>query len=372
MDYHAHRRTALLRNASQSGLSALLLTNPVNVTYLTGFTGDSSFLFLSAARTVLISDARFDVQIAEECPDLEVVIRPHTQTLPAATGELLTKSGARTIGVEADHLTLSLFESLRISSATTTFAPQTGMVEALRVVKDPSEVERIRDAIRAAEQAFAVFQSSLQASDTEKDLADAMDHYLRRAGARGSSFPPIVAVGDRGALPHAVPTTQKLADASTMLVDWGADLGYKSDLTRTFRTPFATRPRERNRFEPTGRDFEEIYDAVLRAQTAAAETVRAGVAAKDVDAAARRVLAEAGYGDYFTHGLGHGIGLEIHELPRVRADSTDILESGMVITLEPGVYIQGWGGVRIEDDYLVTKDGAVRLSTLPHDPSGIG
>jgi Xaa-Pro aminopeptidase len=188
-----------------------------------------------------------------------------------------------------------------------------------------------------------------------------------------------VAVGERGALPHAPPTARPLGEGSKLLVDWGADLLYKSDLTRTLRSPFGTAPSRRNKQERVGFDFEELYAVILEAQNAALAAIRPGVKARDVDAAARKVI--AGYkfkgdkhpnvklGDYFTHGLGHGIGLEVHEAPKVRANSEDVLESGMVITIEPGIYIPHWGGIRIEDDVLVTYDGCKLLSTLPRDPS---
>jgi Xaa-Pro aminopeptidase len=188
-------------------------------------------------------------------------------------------------------------------------------------------------------------------------------------------------VGERGALPHAPPTSKPLGDGSKLLVDWGADLLYKSDLTRTVRSPFGTAPSRRNKKERVEYDFEEVYAVVLAAQNAALATVRAGAKAKDVDAAARKVFAAARLrserhsglqlGDHFTHGLGHGIGLEIHEGPKIRANSEDVLEAGMVVTIEPGVYIPNWGGIRIEDDVLVTNDGCRLLSTLPREPATI-
>jgi Xaa-Pro aminopeptidase len=245
-----------------------------------------------------------------------------------------------------------------------------GTIEAQRAIKDPSEIETIRTAIRIAERAFRMFTSNLRKKDCEKDLVDAMEGYVRRAGARWTSFPPIVAVGERGALPHAPPCDKRVEEGNLLLVDWGADLLYKSDLTRTFRTSpqGSSGPNEKY-------NFEEIYQAVLNAQTAAMKTIKPGVNAKVVDAAARSVFASIklknhpglNLDEYFTHGLGHGIGLEIHEAPRVRANSDDILEAGMVITLEPGIYIPDWGGIRIEDDFLITPDGAVLLTSLPRD-----
>jgi Xaa-Pro aminopeptidase len=167
-----------------------------------------------------------------------------------------------------------------------------------------------------------------------------------------------------------------------LLVDWGADVLYKSDITRTLINPQGANPSRRNKHERAGYKFDEIYRVVQKAHEAAVAVIRHGVAAKEVDAAARKVISDAGYGKFFTHGLGHGIGLEIHEAPRVRANSEDILQAGMVITIEPGIYISGqndpkgkdlggWGGVRLEDDYLVTKEGSRRLTTLPHDPKAI-
>lgn len=381
MDYVAQRRHELVRDLKKTdGVDALLVTSPVNVGYLTGFTGDSSYLVLTPKHTVLVTDARFDQQLAEECPGLETHVRPHDQTTPEAAAAVLTKLGVKAVGLEAAHATLALQEQLAAAGPKLTFAPTHGKVEKMRAVKDAGEVEAIRVAIRAAERAFSMFAPMLREADTEKDLVDALEAYIRRAGARGASFPSICAVGDRGALPHAPPTTRQLGDGSKLLVDWGADCGYKSDLTRTLRSPFGTAPSRRNKAERVGVNFEEVYEAVCQAQDAAVAAVRHGAAAKDVDAAARKSLAKAklknnpgvNLADHFTHGLGHGIGLEVHEAPRVRANSDDVLESGMVITLEPGVYIPGWGGVRVEDDFLITKDGATRLSTLPRDPGAIG
>ena len=370
MNYFPQRRNQLLREMKKDALEVVLVTNPTNVTYLTGFLGDSSYLVLTPKHAVLVTDDRFAGQVAEECPDLEVHIRPHSETTPKAAADVLGKLGAKTVAVEADHVTLGLAETLKEYAPKCTFAPTGGKIEALRAVKDASEVEAIRAAIKVAERAYVMFKTTLRESDTERDLAAAMEAAVRRAGGDGTPFPPILAVGERGALPHAPPTMKTLGDSSKLLVDWGAVLkGYRSDLTRTFRSPFEVAPMRRNKAERTGHDFEKIYGVVLKAQEAAIASVREGVTGKEVDAVARGVIADAGYGEYFTHGLGHGIGLDTHELPRVRENSTCTLESGNVITIEPGIYIPGWGGVRIEDDVLVRRDGALVLSTLPKDGS---
>ena len=372
MDYVAQRQHDLLRTVKSDGVDSILVTNPVNVSYLTGFTGDSSYLVLGPNTTVLISDSRFAIQLQEECPGLDVHIRPHSQPLTIAAGEVLSKARLKSIGLEATHVSLALYDALKSATKGSAFDPLPGRIEMSRAVKDPSEVEQIRTAVRAAELAFGMFKAMLRDSDTEKDLVDAMEGYIRRTGAVGSSFSTIVAVGERGALPHAVPTNRTVGGASKMLVDWGADMRYKSDLTRTFRTPFGTNPTRRSRTERTAHDFEDVYAAVAQAQDAAAKAAVPGATGHDVDTAARGVLEKAGYGEFFTHGTGHGIGLEVHELPSLKANSKDVLQAGMVITIEPGVYVPEWGGVRIEDDFLVTKDGTIRLSTLPHDPAAIG
>ena len=380
MDYFTQRRSSLQLALKKAALDGMLVTNPANVRYLTGFTGDSSYLAVGPKQFVLVTDARFEQQVAEEVRGVEVVVRPHTKKLTEAVGEVLTKLGGKAVGLESEHATLGLQVALQRLAPKLTFVGQASAVEALRAIKDPSEVMQIRAAVKVAERAFAMFCSMVQETDTEKDMADGLEAFVRRAGAAGTAFPPIVAVGERGALPHAPPTGRTLAEGSKLLVDWGADLGYKSDLTRTMKSPFGPVPTRRNKPERAGFNFDELYAVVVLAQTEAIKLLRDGVAAKDVDAAARKVFAAAklrdhpGFKleDHFTHGLGHGIGLAVHEAPAVRANSDDVLHSGMVVTLEPGVYIPEWGGVRVEDNFLITRDGAIRLSTLPHDPRAIG
>jgi Xaa-Pro aminopeptidase len=374
MNYLQQRRATLVQTLKAHNLDAFLVTNPVNVTYLTGFTGEDSYYVGTPKNSIIVSDTRFEEQIKEECSALDATIRPHNRTTVEAAAEVLTKSGAKSVGVEGNRITLGELEAFKALAPKVTFVPLEGVVEAQRRVKDPGEVRKIEEAVRVAERGFRMFVATLREADTEKDMVDALEGYVRRAGARCTSFPPIVAVGERGALPHAPPTSRQLGDGSKLLVDWGADLLYKSDLTRTLKSPFGTNPSRRNKMERVGYDFEELYRIVLEAQNAALAAIRPGVKAKEVDAAARKVFAGAKLkksdiklADFFTHGLGHGIGLEVHEAPKVRANSEDVLESGMVITIEPGIYIPDWGGIRIEDDVLVTHDGHRILSSLPRD-----
>ncbi len=362
MDYPARRRDNLRRNLADDGVDCFLVSNPVNVTYLTNFGGESSCLAVTRDRAVLVSDFRFVEQIQEECPGLEAYIRPATQTLHAAVAHVLGLLGARAVAFESTHLTVADLETYRELCKAVEWKGVRDRVEQLRAVKDDSEIAALRGAIAVAEKAFAVFRALLRPQDTEKDLCDALESYVRRAGGKGTSFPSIVAVGDRAALPHAPPTGRTVAEAPLLLVDWGASGRlYKSDLTRTLAT-------HKTAFFPeTDAKLAEVYAVVLRAQEQAIARFRPGVPAREVDAAARSVIAEAGYGDYFGHGLGHGIGLQVHEAPAVRPNSETALRPGMVTTVEPGIYLPGWGGVRTEDDVLVTPDGCEVLTRVPRD-----
>jgi len=229
-----------------------------------------------------------------------------------------------------------------------------GLVEQLRMVKDRDEVARIRRAGWQARRGFEVVRMAMRPEQTELEVAAELEFQLRRFGARGYAFPPIIAVGPRAALPHASPTAAKIGSSDFTLFDWGANEGlYVSDLTRLVVT---------GRILPK---LQKVYGVVLKAQTAGIAAIRPGVTCAEVDAAARTVIDQAGYGKAFGHGLGHGIGVEVHEAPRFASDQTGKLRAGMVVTVEPGIYLPGWGGVRIEDDILVTRGGHEVLTAIP-------
>jgi Xaa-Pro aminopeptidase len=363
MDDRSRRLEKLATRLADEGVDAFAITNPVNVTYLTGFSGDSSVVVLTRQRAVLVSDARYVGQIADECPDLETHIRPTAQKLPEAVVHVLTRLGCRSVGFESASLTVAEFEFYRSLAPTLDWKGGADRVELLRMVKDDSEVREIREAITIAERAFTAFCALLRPDDREKDLADVLEYHVRRAGGLATCFPSIIAVGERAALPHCPPTERAVRDGPLLLVDWGVTgtRQYKSDLTRVLDT------RRNSPFSADGRRLEEIHSLVLRAQQAAVRAVRPGAQAQAVDAAARSVITEAGHGEHFGHGLGHGIGLQVHEGPAVRPHSETVLQPGMVLTIEPGVYLPGWGGVRIEDDVLVTPDGCEVLSHVPRD-----
>jgi Xaa-Pro aminopeptidase len=352
MNYEARRRK--LRLATKKvGAEALLVTNFHNVTYLTGFTGDDSYLLLLATGEVMISDGRYTTQLKEECPGLETSIRRPGVTILEATLKGLQAAGIGRLAIEAQTMTVSFREELGEKLPKLQIISTSDLVETLRMVKDRDEIAWTRKAITCAESAFEAWRSGLRPEMTEKEAADELDHQLRLFGAKQSAFPPIVAVGPRAALPHAVPTDRRLGDGELILVDWGASRLYNSDLTRVILT---------GRISPK---LRRVYEVVLGAQMAAIDAIRPETVAREVDHAARSVIEAAGFGRRFSHGLGHGLGLEVHEAPKMHAKCEVVLRPGMIVTVEPGVYLPGWGGVRIEDDVLVTRTGREVLTSLP-------
>lgn len=356
-DRPLERRQKLLHHLKKQPIEALLVSDETNVSYLTGFSGDSSFLLIGREICTLISDGRYTTQIAGECPGLDVHIRPQAETIVVAAAKVVKKAKLQRLGVEADHLSLSQFEKLKEEVKGLEFKPLSGVVEELRQIKDADEVAEIRLAIRQAEKGFEVLRAQLRGEMTELAAAHTLEQAMRQFGATVAAFPPIIAVGPRAALPHARPTTGLISAADFVLIDWGASTasGYKSDLTRILVT---------GKISPK---LEKVYRVVLKAQQSAIKSIRAGVRCCDVDKVARRVIEEAGFGKQFSHSLGHGIGLNIHEAPRLSAASDAQLKPGMVVTVEPGIYVEDWGGVRIEDDCLVTRNGVEVLTSVPKD-----
>ncbi len=350
------RINKLRRQLRRDGCGSLLVTNFVNVTYLTGFTGDDSYLLVTPQHAVLVTDARYTTQLAEECPDLELVVRSPATGMLSAVAELVSRLAIRQLGIESGTMTVGLHQGLLAALPKVQFEMTSGLVESLRIIKDRGEMAAIREAVTCAERAFAVVRAALHGDQTEKEVADDLEHQVRRFGGSGCSFPPIVAVGPRAALPHARPTQQHIGEHDFVLIDWGArKQGYMSDLTRVLIT---------GKISPK---FERVYQLVLKAQQRAIEAIRPGVLLCEVDKVARGIIDRAGHGGHFGHGLGHGIGLEIHEAPRLAGSQTEPLRPGMVVTVEPGIYLPGWGGVRIEDDVLVTRGGHEVLTSVPRD-----
>ncbi|MFO1066799.1 MAG: Xaa-Pro peptidase family protein [Pirellulales bacterium] len=348
------RRDRLRKMVREEGADALLVTNYVNVSYLTGFTGGDSYLIIGKAGELLISDPRYEIQIGEEAPGLNTFIRSPQVSLPEAAVGQVKSWGATSILVESESITLSLFERLRDALSGTSLGSSSGMVETLRAVKDKTEIDTIRQAVKLAEKLFTSVRATLRGFHTEFETAGEIERLSRALGGTGTSFHPIVAVGERAALPHAVPGVVRIDAAPFVLIDWGVTYRrYRSDLTRVLVTG------------KIPAKFARIYETVLAAQEAAIAALGPGVMVSEVDRIAREVIAAKGMGERFNHGLGHGIGLDIHEAPRLGKSPDRPLEPGMIVTVEPGVYYPGFGGVRIEDDVLITRDGHEVLSSLP-------
>jgi Xaa-Pro aminopeptidase len=351
---HARRRTALRASLQATELDALLVTDLLNLRYLTGFTGSNGALLLAAdddAKSVFCTDGRYDTQAKRQVPDLHRLIdRPCDLVLVAAAAD----AGLGRLGFESHRVTVDGHSALVHAAPKVELVRAPGLVEALRVVKDDTEVEALRMACAAADRAFAdlVAHNGLRPGRTEKEVARELEQRMLDHGAAGPSFESIVATGANSAVPHHRPTDAVLRRGDLVKMDFGALVdGYHSDMTRTVVLGRAA-------------DWQlEIYQLVADAQAAGRAALAPGADVREVDAAAREVIEQAGYGEQFVHGLGHGVGLEIHEAPALSRLGDGKLAAGMAVTVEPGVYLAGRGGVRIEDT-LVVRDTAPELLTL--------
>lgn len=350
------RRDNLVSKLDALEADAFLITDIKNVRYLTGFTGSAAFLLVSGESQTLLSDCRYEIQLADECPDLPIDIRDVSSTLIDSVKRLAESAGWKRLAIEAHRLTKVEFDQLQEGLSAIHLVETQNVIEDLRAIKDTFEIAAIRRSVSVNQTAFQNAVAAATAKQTEQEFAYRLEHEMRLLGASGFAFDPIVGVGPRAALPHGSPTDVQLGSSDNFLVDWGANVdGYLSDLTRMVITR-----------QPSDK-LIEIYAIVLEAQLAAIDSVRPGAKTHEVDRAARSVIEDAGFGDYFGHGCGHSFGLQIHESPFL-SPSTDIeLQAGMVLTIEPGIYLPGIAGVRLEDDLLVTENGCEILSNLPKD-----
>lgn len=346
----ALRADRLRERMGELGVEALVLSAPPDVRYVTGFSGEGWVVL--ASKTVLVTDGRYTLRAEREAPGMEVEVRTGAITGPVA--RRLSEQGAKRAGFQADHLTVSQRDSLQEGLDGIDLVPLKNVLREARMVKDAGELKALRRAIAATDAAFTRIAEAAHPGMTEKELALEVERQVLLSGGDRLSFDSIVALGPDAADPHAEPTDRKAKKRDLLKLDFGAQVaGYHADLTRTI---FLGQPTRKQR---------DIYRIVLEAQQAAIEAVRPGMAAKDLDQVARDVIAQAGHGDRFAHGLGHGVGLEVHEGPGVGQSSEDTLAAGMTITVEPGIYLPGWGGVRIEDIMLVTETGCEVLTQAP-------
>jgi Xaa-Pro aminopeptidase len=352
------RPTRVSEQLAERGLDALLVTHLVNVRWLTGFTGSNGLALVGPAdQRLFLTDFRYLTQSGEQ---LDAGWRREITPEILQTSASFVGGDGAVVRLGFDDATLSVkdYESLKAKLAEgVELVPAGGLIEGLRAVKDADEQDKIRAAAKLADDALTEVLSRGLAGRTERDVALDLEVTMRKAGAEAVSFSPIVASGEHSALPHASPRDVEIPRNTLVTIDWGAQLdGYASDCTRTYATGPDLDPRDR-----------EVYELVLKAQLESLAAVRAGAGGREVDAVARDVITAAGHGEHFGHGLGHGVGAEVHEGPRLSQRSEATLETGQVVTVEPGVYVPGAIGVRIEDLAIVTDDGAEVLTSLPKD-----
>ena len=347
---------------AQQAIDGLLVLAAENRRYLSGFTAEdhqfdetAGYLFITRDQLFLITDSRFELQAKAETLDWEIIIYPKSSVLETAA--LCRRMQIRTLGVESQRISMHQFKELEAeiknNHNTATLVPVADLGEALRVVKDQDEIALTYQALGIAETAFREVVKKIKPGINEKQIAWEMEKSLREAGADALSFPVIVASGPNSALPHAIPGERKVGRGEPILIDWGCKLkGYCSDTTRTLV------------IGPPDDTFQKVFRCVLEAQLRAIDVIRAGASTKAVDAAAREYIHAQGYQGKFGHGLGHGTGLAVHEAPRLSPIRESILEPGMIVTVEPGIYLPNWGGVRIEHQVVVRPDGAEIMNTL--------
>lgn len=348
---HELRVRRISDRIAQRNLDAILITDLPNVFYLTGFTGSTAAAVVAEGKSYLLVDPRYTVQARGECESSNVIEYSGKSTMSAAA-DLINDLKPRRIAYEADNLTILSYRHLRSKvDRGVSLRSTSGMVDPLRRVKDSSEIDLIRRAAGIADATFKAIAHGVQAGMSEKEVALFIDSTMRRLGADREAFDTIAASGPNSACPHASPTDRRIQSGDNLKMDYGARYQmYNSDITRTV---CIGKPSDRQR---------DIYQIVLDAQLRAIDAIAPGKAGREIDAVARDYIASKGFGDNFGHGLGHGLGILVHDGPAFSKMSDIILEPGMVVTVEPGIYIENWGGVRIEDDVLVTEDGGEILT----------
>ncbi len=338
-------------------IDALLLTGTPNMRYTVGFTGEG-YVYLSRKHRIVVTDARYTAAAREECADCEIVEWKKDGYYATLTA-FLQEDGVKRLGFEDSAMTVAFYNKLNHSFVEKGLrdvicVPVQDKVDFYRAVKTEEEQNRIRRAEAIGDAAFSRIVEQLRPGLTEKQVAALLEFYMKEAGADALSFDTIAASGYHSAMPHAIPTDKKLKEGEFLTMDFGCRYqGYCSDMTRTVVIGKADARQK------------EMYEIVLRAQQTALAGIRPGLTGKEIDALARDVIEEAGYGKYFTHSLGHSLGLEIHESPNFSSREERLIETGMVITVEPGIYIEGFGGVRIEDVVIITEDGCENITHSP-------
>lgn len=346
------RLEKLREKMRETELDAYIVMSPENRRYVSGFTGSSAILLVTLEKAYLMTDFRYLQQAAAQAPQFQVVDASRNLFQPIA--ELANP--AKRIGFEEDYVTFADYGKLKEALPEKALISSASLIKTLRSVKDREEIKAIRQAVQCADQAFNHILKFLQIGQLEEEISTELEYAMRRAGASGRSFDFIVASGWRSALPHGVASSKEIKAGELLTMDFGGIFqGYCSDITRTVCLG-----------EPDEKQ-QEIYQLVLQANRLGISAVAPGKTGKEVDEVVRQFLTEAGYGENFGHGLGHSVGLAIHEGPNLNTREERLLEPGMIVTVEPGIYLPGWGGVRIEDMVLVTEDGCEVLTQAPKE-----
>ncbi|AIM15572.1 MULTISPECIES: Xaa-Pro peptidase family protein [Neobacillus] len=334
---------------SAQGIDGILITSPYNRRYISNFTGSSGVILISVDQALFITDFRYVEQAQKQCVGFEII--KYSESFPNEVAKQAKRLGIQKLGFEEEYVTYSSFKSYE-KEVEAELIPISGVIEKLRLIKTNAEIKILKEAADIADAAFKHILDFIRPGKTELEVSNELEFFMRKAGATSSSFDIIVASGYRSALPHGVASNKVIEKGDMVTLDFGAYYkGYVSDITRTVSVG-----------EPDAK-LKEIYQIVLEAQQRGMDGIKPGMTGKEADALTRDYISEKGYGEYFGHSTGHGIGLEIHEGPALSSKSDIILEPGMVVTVEPGIYIPGLGGVRIEDDTLITND---HNETLTH------
>lgn len=337
-----------------AGIDAFYVTNPENRFYLSGFSGSTGALLLTRERAYLLTDFRYTAQASMESPAFQVV--EVADTYAGMITKIFKENHLFILGIEGEHLTCSQYFTLKKLCEGIEVKPQSDRVEQLRSCKDEAEVRLIEKAVSLADQALALTLPMIRPGVTENEIALQLEYTMRRLGADGPAFKIIVASGARSALPHGAASAKIIEVGDLVTLDFGAVYqGYHSDITRTMAV------------NKSDQKQKELYQIVLEAQMNAITVLKAGIRTCDVDHAARSIIEKNGYGECFGHSTGHGLGLSIHEIPRLSDRDNTVLEPGMVVTVEPGIYLRSWGGVRIEDTVLVENNGCRILTGAPKE-----
>ncbi|MFZ6750498.1 M24 family metallopeptidase [Undibacterium sp. Ren11W] len=354
------RRLAILRNNMlDAGQDALLIFSLDNLRYLINYSGEAAYGIVTQCGAYLITDYRFLEQAQQECVngkiDCQIICRDRDrQTLGAVINGVLKRAQAHRIVFEHEYISVSMWQAICIDNPGLVFTPAQAMLDSQRKIKDEWEIAQIRQAAAISDSALAILLPQLKLGVSEREMALELDYQMQRLGSEGISFTTILGFGERSALPHCIPSARRLQEGDLIVIDFGAVInGYRSDMTRSFVAGEADARQQ------------AMFDTVYAAQSAALASLHAGLAAHDADAAANAILKASEFAAYAGLGLGHGLGIKLHEQPFMGPHCQDILQTNYVVTIEPGIYIPGYGGIRLEDDVQITPDGYIALSHAP-------